>query len=150
MLSLHLLNTTVMSTNQDPKTGNKKRARIPYTPPNIVLSSSQFEAEEPEPLTSDADVTEEDLLLLGDPDQDQDGGADEFIGEDQYLDDTDFDGDLLNEGSGRRSGSGSDLDMPEEDLDNAGSAMQQEDEENDYFGHIDEETDGDDEAKELF
>ena len=139
-----------MSTNQDPKTGNKKRARIPYTPPNIVLSSSQFEAEEPEPLTSDADVTEEDLLLLGDPDQDQDGGADEFIGEDQYLDDTDFDGDLLNEGSGRRSGSGSDLDMPEEDLDNAGSAMQQEDEENDYFGHIDEETDGDDEAKELF
>lgn len=149
MLLTFLLNTKLMSI-QDPKSNNKKRPRIPYTPQNIALSSSQFEAEESEPVKSDADVTEEDLLLLGDPDLDQDEGVDEFIGEDQFLDDTDFDGDLLNEGSGRRSGSGSDLDMPEEDLDNAGSAMQQEDEENDYFGHIDEEVDGDDEAKELF
>lgn len=118
------------------ESSNQKRRRIPYTPTNAILSSDQIETEESEILDPEANVTEEDLLLLGDPDLDQDGGVDELIGEDQYLDDTDNDGDLLNEGSGRRSGTGGDLDVPDDELDNAGTAMQQEDEENDYFGHI--------------
>ncbi len=118
---------------------SKRRRRIPYAPVNAVVSSKEFETDDPEILDPEAEVTEDDLILLGDPDLDQDGGVDEMLGSDQYLDDTDFDDDPLNEESGRRAGSGSDLDMPDDELDNAGSALQQEDEENDYFGHLDDE-----------
>jgi len=116
----------------------KRRRRIVGTP---ILSSDQIEANELAIIDPEAEVTEEDLLLLGDPDLDQDEGADELIGNDQYLDNTDFDDDPLNEESGRRAGSGSDLDVPDEELDNAGSGMQQEDEENDFFGHHDDDDD---------
>ncbi len=114
--------------------GIKRRRRISGAP---VLSSDQIEADELTITDPEAEVTEEDLVLLGDPDLDQDEGVDELIGNDQYLDDTDFDDDPLNEESGRRAGSGSDLDVPDDELDNAGSGMQQEDEENDFFGHHD-------------
>ncbi|MBC7775450.1 MAG: hypothetical protein H7246_08425 [Phycisphaerae bacterium] len=131
--------------------GTKKRRRIP-SPTNMVSSSEQFETDESEILDPEAEVTEEDLLLLGDPELDQDGGEDELLGNDQYLDDTDFDDDPLNEESGRRAGSGGDLDVPDDELDNAGSAMQQEDEENDYFGNLDEDEEApeDDETKDVF
>jgi len=119
---------------QQPET--KKRRRIPYSP---VLSSEQFKSEESGILDLEANVTEEDLILLGDPDLDQDEGADELPGNDQYLDDTDFEGDLLNEESGRRAGSESDLDMSDDDLDYAGSGMAQEDEEDDFLGIPDDE-----------
>jgi hypothetical protein len=121
--------------------GTKRRRRIAGGP---VLSSDQLEADKLTIIDPEAEVTEEDLLLLGDPDLDQDEGVDEIIGNDQYLDDADFDDDPLNEESGRRAGSGSDLDVPDDELDNAGSGMQQEDEENDFFGHHDD----DDEAPE--
>lgn len=111
--------------------GTKKRRRIPYAP---VLSSEQFKSEESGILDLEANVTEEDLILLGDPDLDQDEGADELPGNEHFLDDTDFDDDLLNEESGRRAGSGSDLDMPDDELDYAGSGLSPEDEENDFFG----------------
>jgi len=127
---------------------SKKRRRIPFAP---VLSSTQFETDPSEILDPEAEVTEEDLILLGDPDLDQDEGVDELIGADQFLDDTDFDGDPLNEESGRRAGSGGDLDVPDEELDNAGSAMQQEDEENDYFGNLDDDMESsEDETKDIF
>ncbi len=113
----------------------KKRLRIPYKPPSIVLSSDQLETDEPEIPIPEADVTAEDLLLLGDPDLDQDGGEDELLGNEQYLDDTDLDDDPLNESSGRRFGSGSDLDMPDDDLDSADLP----DEEDDFFGLPDDE-----------
>jgi hypothetical protein len=119
--------------------GTRKRRRIPYTPTNVVLSSEQFKSDEPENPDLEADVTEEDLILLGDPDLDQDEGADELPGNDHYLDDTDFDGDLLNEESGRRAGSGGDLDMPDDDLDYAGSGMAQEDDEDDFLGRPEDE-----------
>lgn len=135
---------------QEPET--QKRRRIPYSPTSAILSSDKIEPDPSEILDPEADVTEDDLILLGDPDLDQDGGVDELIGEDQFLDDTDFDGDPLNEESGRRAGSGSDLDVPDEELDNAGTAMQQEDEENDYFGNLDDDMEAPDadETKDLF
>ncbi len=81
-----------------------------------------------------ANVTEEDLTLLGDPNLDQDGGDDELMDNYQGLDDTDLDGEPLNEYAGTMSATGKDLDMPDEELDNAGTNMEpQEDEENDYF-----------------
>ena len=127
-------------TNQDDtldQPSTIRRRRIPYAPTSFLLSSDRIDLEESEILDPEAEVTEEDLILLSDPDMDQDFGVDELHGSDQYLDDTDFDGDPLNEESGSHAVSGSDLDVPDEELDNAGSALQQEDEENDYFGHRD-------------
>ena len=73
------------------------------------------------------------MALLGDPYLDQDGGDDELMDNYQGLDDTDLDGDPLNEYAGTVSATGDDLDMPDVELDNAGTAMTLDDEENDYF-----------------
>ncbi len=119
------------------QSGTKRRRRISYSGAGPLISSDQIETEKSEIPEPEAGVTEEDLLLLGDPDLDQDNGADELPGTELYLDDTDFDDDPLNEESGLRAGSGSDLDVPDDELDNAGSALESEDEENDFFGHLD-------------
>lgn len=89
-------------------------------------------AEEPESdvIDPEAEVTEEDLVLLGDPDEDMDGGEDELMEDYTGLDDTDFDGDPLNERTGH---SGLDLDLPDDELHNGGSGLDVEDEENDFF-----------------
>jgi hypothetical protein len=79
---------------------------------------------------TEADVTEEDLEMLGDPDQDQDMNEDEFIDK-EGLDDTDLDGDPLNEASVSEVSDGDDLDIPEEPADDPKKA--QDDEENDYY-----------------
>lgn len=76
----------------------------------------------------EAEVTDEDLVLLGDPDLDQDGGDDDLLRDHPGLDDTDFDGDPLNEHADH---TGSDLDLPDEDLGDIGLDAQ--DEENDYY-----------------
>lgn len=75
---------------------------------------------------TEADVTEEDLTLLGDPDRDLDGGDDELIDHYEGLDDTDFDGEPLNERTGTLAATGDDLDLPDDEAD-------PDDEENDYF-----------------
>ncbi|RYZ51052.1 MAG: hypothetical protein EOP49_12585 [Sphingobacteriales bacterium] len=81
----------------------------------------------------EADVTAEDLALLGDANQDLDGGDDELAGQ-RGLDDTDLDGELLNEAVSDTSSTGSDLDMPVADgSDPQADAMGQGDEENDYY-----------------
>jgi hypothetical protein len=79
---------------------------------------------------TEADVTEEDLALLGDPDQDQDMNEDEFIDK-EGLDNTDFDGDPLNEGAVSEVSDGDDLDVPEEEDDDP--KKEKDDEENDYY-----------------
>jgi hypothetical protein len=79
---------------------------------------------------TEADVTEEDLEMLGDPDQDQDMNEDEFIDK-EGLDNTDFDGDPLNEASVSEVSSGDDLDVPEEGEDDPKKT--EDDEENDYY-----------------
>lgn len=82
---------------------------------------------------TEADVTKEDLLLLGDKDQDQDMDDDELIGT-TGLDDTDFEGDVLNEASGTVFSTGEDLDVPEGGENDPGSdAAGEADEENSYY-----------------
>ncbi len=82
---------------------------------------------------NDADVTKEDLELLGDKDKDMDGGDDEQMGN-TSLDNTDSDGDPLNE---EINESGSDLDIPGSELDDDNEDIGEEDEENNYYSESD-------------
>lgn len=79
---------------------------------------------------TEADVTEEDLLILGDADQDMDMNEDELVRK-EGLDDTDLDGDPLNEAAVDETSTGEDLDMPEEESNDARKDV--DDEENDYY-----------------
>lgn len=67
---------------------------------------------------TEADVTEEDLILLGDPDGDQDMNDDELVQGNARVDFVE---------------SEDDLDVPGADLDEGADAMGQYDEENNYF-----------------
>jgi hypothetical protein len=79
---------------------------------------------------TEADVTSEDLALLGDPDQDMDMNEDEFVRK-EGLDDTDFEGDPLNEAAVDEGSTGDDLDTPEEENEEGKNYV--DDEENDYY-----------------
>ena len=79
---------------------------------------------------TEADVTDEDLALLGDPDQDMDMNDDELIRK-EGLDDVDLEGDPLNEAAVGEDSTGDDLDMPDEDNDDP--KKDEDDEENDYY-----------------
>jgi hypothetical protein len=82
---------------------------------------------------TEADVTKEDLELLGDPNEDFDMNDDEQI-DMEGLDDTDSDGDLLNEGIADTDSTGDELDIPGADgSDPRQDAMGQGDEENNYY-----------------
>ncbi len=82
---------------------------------------------------TDADVTDEDLVLLGDKDQDMDGGDDEMFAK-AGLDDTDLEGEPLNEAEMNMASTGDDLDIPgDTPNDPRRDAMGQGDEENDYY-----------------
>lgn len=85
---------------------------------------------------TEADVTEEDLELLGDKDEDQDGGDDEDM-KGSSLDNTDNDGDPLNEASGNDIKTGADLDVPSSELDDTNEDIGEEDEENNYYSQSD-------------
>jgi hypothetical protein len=80
---------------------------------------------------TEADVTEEDLAMLGDPDQDMDMSEDELVRK-EGLDDTDFDGDPLNEAAVDEDSTGEDLDIPTEDEEDS-KKVEDDDEENDYY-----------------
>jgi hypothetical protein len=88
---------------------------------------------------TEADVTEEDLKLLGHMDEDMDLNDDEMTNK-GGLDDTDEDGDLLNEGKSDIDTTGDELDIPGEDSKKAelNKALGEEDEENDYYSLDDE------------
>jgi hypothetical protein len=79
---------------------------------------------------TEADVTAEDLAMLGDPDQDMDMNEDELVRK-EGLDDTDFDGDPLNEAAVDEGSTGNDLDTPEEESEEGQNYV--DDEENDYY-----------------
>jgi hypothetical protein len=82
---------------------------------------------------TEADVTDEDLLVLGDKDQDMDDGDDEMYAK-AGLDDTDFDGEPLNEAATDMSTTGEDLDIPgEPENDPKKEGLDESDEENDYY-----------------
>ena len=79
---------------------------------------------------TEADVTEEDLAMLGDKDQDMDMNEDELVRK-EGLDDTDFEGDPLNEAAVDEDSSGDDLDIPDSGDEDARKEI--DDEENDYY-----------------
>lgn len=82
---------------------------------------------------TEADVTKDDLLLLGDPDKDQDMYDDEDLST-AALDDTDFEGDPLNEATGgSSSATGEDLIVPGSEDDDDLEDIGEEDEENNYY-----------------
>lgn len=82
---------------------------------------------------TEADVTKDDLILLGEKEQDMDGGDDEEM-DTEGLEDTDLDGDPLNQAPSSAFSTGEDLDMPVADgSDPEADAMGQGDEENDYY-----------------
>jgi hypothetical protein len=82
---------------------------------------------------TEADVTKEDLAMLGRKDQDMDMGEDEFIRK-EGLDDRDNEGELLNEAPANVDSTGEDLDIPDsEEGKRRGDALDQGDEENDYY-----------------
>ncbi|RYY54444.1 MAG: hypothetical protein EOO09_14205 [Chitinophagaceae bacterium] len=89
---------------------------------------------------TEADVTKEDLELLGDPDQDMDGGDDEDFNR-VSLDATDEDGDPLNENAEAMSATGEDLDMPGDDAEGTDESIN-EDEENQYYSLGSDDNDG--------
>ncbi|OQP67595.1 hypothetical protein [Niastella populi] len=79
---------------------------------------------------TEADVTEEDLALLGDRDQDMDMNEDELVRK-EGLDDTDLEGDPLNEAAVDEDSTGDDLDIPRSGDEDARKEI--DDEENDYY-----------------
>lgn len=82
---------------------------------------------------TEADVTAEDLVILGDPDKDLDMNEDELVRK-EGLDDTDLDGDPLNEAAVDEDSTGDDLDFPEEEnTDPRRDSIREDDEENDYY-----------------
>lgn len=102
----------------------------------IVNGQDIFDTDEDEVnivMGTEADVTAEDLQLLGERDEDMDMGDDESMANFQGLDDTDFDGEKLNEQTGTMAATGEDLDMPTEGGRDLDEALGQGDEENDYY-----------------
>ena len=92
-----------------------------------LLSEEEKEDEEVEiVMGTEADVTKDDLVLLGDPDADNDLNEDELV-LNAKLDDIDDEGDPLNESGS--DASGRDLDIPEGEDDEDGNA----DEENNFY-----------------
>lgn len=84
---------------------------------------------------TEADVTAEDLKMLGALDEDMDMGEDEDLNSRiGGLDATDEEGVPLNEGSGHSiSSTGDDLDVPGSEDDDANESLGEEDEENNYY-----------------
>lgn len=126
--------------NEYPKKGlsQEERAEAEKNRVDGDTGGEKFEPrpqEKPDGVTKmDADITEEDLEMLGDKDQDMDGGDDETTGSTQ-LDDTDMDGDKLNDADETRAGDN--LDVPGSELDDANENIGAEDEENNYYSQSD-------------
>jgi len=103
-------------------------------------SSADREGEDPE-----TDVTEEDIMLLDGAERGIDESDDAQAPLRAQLDETDDDGDPLNEASGREGFPGDDLDVPGSENDDGNENLGEEDEENNYYSlGSDEKTDLDD------
>ena len=99
-------------------------------------STEQRAGEVPTPKTTDevdadADVTDEDVQMLSAADQGRD--MDDADLEESTLDTTDEDGDPLNEVSSQYGQTGTDLDVPGSEDDDADENIGEEDEENNYY-----------------
>ncbi|MET0392790.1 MAG: hypothetical protein ABW019_06595 [Chitinophagaceae bacterium] len=112
-----------------------------------ILAQDKDDEEEMEiVMGTESDVTAEDLALLGPRDQDMDGGDDESI-QAEGLDDTDEDGDPLNEAASDAATPGDDLDVPDANPDDENrDIIGEEDEENDYYSLGDDDEEGTEET----
>jgi hypothetical protein len=81
--------------------------------------------------TTEADVTPEDLQMLSAAFQSRD--MDDMDPEEAKLDETDEDGDPLNEPRSTYNQTGADLDVPGSETDDANENIGEEDEENNYY-----------------
>jgi hypothetical protein len=84
-------------------------------------------------LDPDTDVTEEELMLLDQAERGIDESDDAQAPIRAHLDETDDDGDPLNESAGREGSLGADIDIPGMEENVKTDAMGQGDEENDYY-----------------
>lgn len=91
-------------------------------------SAADREGEDP-----DTDVTEEDLMMLDRADRGIDESDDAQAPLRAQLDETDEDGDPLNEAAGREGMIGDDIDVPGSETDDANENIGEEDEENNYY-----------------
>lgn len=118
--------------------GSKKTTEVPNPPDDIPYKKSPEEVPDITPDEADKDLTGEDEDGNVTPSEKKDlaDAAGRMPTEDENalqrakLDVTDNDGDLLNEGSGL---SGTDLDVPGSETDDADEAIGEEDEENNPF-----------------
>lgn len=92
---------------------------------------SAGDAETPE--DPDADVTAEDMMMLDRADRGIDESDDAQAPLRAQLDETDEDGDPLNEAAGREGMLGDDIDVPGSEADDANENIGEEDEENNYY-----------------
>lgn len=106
-------------------------------------SAADREGEDP-----DADVTAEDLMMLDRADRGIDESDDAQAPLRAQLDETDEDGDPLNEASGREGMLGDDIDVPGSETDDANENMGEEDEENNFYSLGGDEKSGLDDANE--
>jgi hypothetical protein len=120
------------------RTGSKKTIEVPKPPDDIPYKKSPEEVPDITPDEADRDLTAEDEDGNVTPSEKKDlaDAAQKMPTNDENalrrarLDTTDNEGDLLNEGSGL---SGTDLDVPGSEADDADEAIGEEDEENNPF-----------------
>ena len=94
-----------------------------------------------DPLVTDdsTNVSAEERALLDESERGMDGSDDETAPARAHLDETDMDGDPLNEAAGRENFLGDDLVVPGSELDDADENIGSEDEENNYYSLSDNE-----------
>ncbi len=96
---------------------------------------------EGDPLVTDdsSNVSDEERALLDESERGYDESDDERAPSRAHLDETDMDGDPLNESAGRENFLGDDLVVPGSELDDANENIGEEDEENNYYSLSDNE-----------
>lgn len=117
--------TQKVSADPDDMGPNARTSSLEQRATDVPLARNADEA------ATDADVTAEDLQMLSAADQNRD--MDDADLEEAKLDETDDDGDPLNEPRAAYGQTGADLDVPGSEDDDANENIGEEDEENNYY-----------------
>lgn len=115
----------ITNKGQDIKDSSEEEL-VPEEPEDTVIAPEVADEEDQQ-----SDVTPEDIRVLSAADQNRD--LDDADLEAPLLDETDEDGEPLNEPGSAYGKSGTDLDIPGSELDDADEAIGEEDEENNYY-----------------
>jgi hypothetical protein len=111
----------------------------PAMAPGENLDETALKNGDPLVTSDDSNVSDEERALLDKSERGLDGSDDEMAPARAHLDETDLDGDLLNEAAGREGFLGDDLEVPGSELDDADENIGEEDEENNYYSLSDNE-----------